>query len=120
MGAIEEVKRGRPPGTTESIESLAKKELQQTIKTIERLRKTIEEQAEIVSDEVKLLPRNAGAMKDRMEMTSFLDNLRDGLLRSVPQLAKIVQADPAKASENDGVDAGMREMLSQISGDVIV
>lgn len=108
---------GRPPGTSESIESIAKRDTQATLKLSERLRRTIEGQLDRIEGQLrKLSPDKPDDVKEILELTRFLVDVRELCMKSVRETAKIAQADPAKAMEGES-DAAARELLAQLRGE---
>jgi hypothetical protein len=106
---------GRPYGTSESIESLAKKDTQANLKMSERLRRSIDIQLGRIEKRLHELDPSKD-LKEIIELTEFLHRMREGVGRMVRDNAKIAMADPAKASEGEG-DAGAKELLAQLKGD---
>jgi len=116
MGELE-AKRGRPPGTTESIESLARKDAQQSLKLAERIRKVVEVQLGRVEARLQALdPTNPASMKEIVELTQFLMDGHESVMKTVASTARIASQDPAKAGEGED-GAAAKEFIAQIRGD---
>jgi hypothetical protein len=106
---------GRPPGTTESIESLARKDTQANLKLSERIRQILSIQLGRIESRLKGLDP-ATEMDEIMKLSKFLFDAREGLGRQVRDNAKIAMSDPSKANEGDA-DAVAKELIAQLKGD---
>ena len=106
-------KRGRPAGTSESIESLAKKSAQRDLKMLEIVSNGIKDDLEKVSKKLSDLAADDEAY---IPLAKYRLDLKEALMKNISAAARIASSDPTRRDEGD-LDASTKEILSQLKGD---
>lgn len=114
---------GRPAGTVESLESLARDDARENLKLSRKLRKIIEGQIPTIEAAIKALPTNTPAgIKERLEMLEFLADLQERLMKVVAPVARVAASQPGRGMDGDSSgseDERMREFLSNLKGESV-
>jgi hypothetical protein len=106
-------RRGRPPGTNESLESLSKKIGQRFLKLVDKISQGLEEDLEKVGSQLKGMDASSPQF---IQLSEYRAELAEKLVKSIAIVSKIATSDPGKAGEGE-VNAGALELLSQLKGD---
>lgn len=112
---------GRPAGTVESLESLARDDAKENLKLSRKLRKIIESQIPTIEAAIKTLPTNTPVgIKERLEMLEFLADLQERLMKVVAPVAKVATSGTGKVGESDSSsseDERMKAFLGELKGE---
>ena len=108
-------KVGRPVGTSESIESLARKSAQLDLKMIEKNRDGIKRDMERITERLNMLDPEA---PNFIALSEYRLALHEALMKSAAVGAKLAAADPQKAGDGE-IDAVAREITAQIRGEEV-
>lgn len=111
----EKRKAGRPVGTAESIESLAKRNAQRDLKLLQEATQIAEKEQRRI--ETALAAQTPG-MEEYEKLFRLLLLVRESLIKNIALGAKIASSDPSRANEEDS-SASAKEFLKQMEGEEV-